>query len=128
RAGWAAIAGESRAEGLTVHVRPRGLARLLRDFRLVMDGLELHLDPLRLLVQGPRVEFRMKEKLVDHLNGAGRGPGVRVDRMGLAEERDDVEVPLAALVQEDPRDPGDDALLKDGDVVLANHVHRLVRR
>ena len=36
---------------LAVHARPGGLARFLRDIGLVVDVLELHLDPLRLLIQ-----------------------------------------------------------------------------
>src|SRR5437870_9271161 len=48
--------------------------------------------------------------------------------MGFAQERDDVEVSLASLVQEDSRDPGDDPFLEDRDVVLADHVHGLIRR
>ena len=70
----------------------------------------------------------MKEELVDDLDRAGRRAGIRVVRVGLAEQRDHVEVALPPLVQEDSSDARDDALLEDRDVVFADHVHRLVRR
>src|SRR3990172_5646144 len=127
RSRWNTISDIRRPEALTVHAGSRRLAGLLRGVRLVVNRLELHLDALRLFVQGTCVEFRVQKQLVDHLDRPGGRACVRVIRVGLAEEGNHVEVPLASLVQEDASDARNDAFLEDRDVVVANEVHRLFR-
>src|SRR6266699_6444630 len=80
------------------------------------------------ILQRTRIEFRVEEQLVDDLDRPRGRPCVRVVRVGLAQERDDIEIALPALVQEDPGDARDHTLLEDRDAILPDHVHRLVRR
>src|SRR3989304_5841499 len=104
---------------LPVHARPHGSPRLLPRVRLVLDVLELHLDPLRFLVQRARVEFRVEEELVDDLDHAGGGARARGGRVGPPPDSEQLAGPRRAR---------DDAVLEGGHGVFWEEIHRLVRR
>src|SRR3972149_5472782 len=56
------------------------------------------------------------------------GAAVGVVRRSLTEQRDHIEVPAAALVEQHARHARDDAFLEEGHGVLSEEIHRLVRR
>src|SRR5439155_1135492 len=74
------------------------------------------------------LDVHAADQLLVYLARARRGSRVRVIGVGLTQEGDHVEVPLAAFIEEHASHAGDDAFLEDRDVIPADHVHRLIRR